>query len=142
MAYFQYNLFMMNRIRLIRLLDWVTVPYTIYLFLRDSNVSWRVKLRSVLLLVLISGYVFIPIDLIPDFIPFSGWLDDLVIAPLGLMLVSKVIPEDSIGESKKKAGANIRRVLLWSIFSLSIAVTAGVLLTASIIYLITRLAGS
>ena len=72
--------------------DWVTTPYTIYLILKESAISRSVKLRAVIGLALIFAYIINPIDIIPDFIPVAGWLDDLVIVPLGLTLVREITP--------------------------------------------------
>ena len=49
------------------------------------------------------AYAFSPIDLIPDFIPVIGYLDDLVIVPLGIYLVLRLIPEHVIAASRQKA---------------------------------------
>ncbi len=52
---------------------------------------------------LVVGYAFSPIDLIPDFIPVVGYLDDLVIVPLGIYLVLRLIPAHVIAASRQKA---------------------------------------
>ena len=52
---------------------------------------------------LVVAYAFSPIDLIPDFIPVIGYLDDLVIVPLGIYLVLRLIPQHVIAESREKA---------------------------------------
>jgi len=49
------------------------------------------------------GYAFSPIDLIPDFIPIIGYLDDLVLIPLGIKLALSMIPEIVMNESREKA---------------------------------------
>ncbi len=93
-----------------KITDWVTTPYTIYLILKDPTISQSVKLRSVIGLVLIFAYIVSPIDIIPDFIPMSGWLDDLVVVPLGLALMRKFIPDIGVlerrGEGTGKRQAN------------------------------------
>lgn len=59
----------------------------------------------------IAAYALSPIDLIPDFIPVLGLLDDLVIIPLGLMLVLRLIPAEVLATSRAKArGAASRPV--------------------------------
>ncbi len=55
---------------------------------RDPRVPWSARLLA----VAVAAYALSPIDLIPDFIPVLGWLDDLVIVPLGLILVRRMIP--------------------------------------------------
>lgn len=51
----------------------------------------------------IAAYALSPVDLIPDFIPVLGLLDDLVIVPLGMMLVLRLIPADVLATSQAKA---------------------------------------
>lgn len=53
--------------------------------------------------LLIAAYAFSPLDLIPDFIPVIGYLDDLVILPLGILLILKLTPSQVIAESTRKA---------------------------------------
>jgi len=63
--------------------------YALYLAYRHPGVPWYAKLLA----VCIVGYAFSPIDLIPDFIPVIGYLDDLVIVPLGIYLTIRMIPK-------------------------------------------------
>jgi len=73
--------------------------HALYLAVRDPRVPWYAKLVA----VCVVGYAFSPIDLIPDFIPVLGYLDDLVIVPLGIALVLKMIPEEVMAECREKA---------------------------------------
>jgi uncharacterized membrane protein YkvA (DUF1232 family) len=61
--------------------------YAIYLASRDPRVPWYAKG----LIALVAAHTFSPIDLIPDFIPVLGYLDDLVIAPLGIALAIRLV---------------------------------------------------
>ena len=54
--------------------------------------------------VLITAYALSPIDLIPDFIPVLGLLDDIILVPIGVWLVLKLIPVNIINEARAKAG--------------------------------------
>lgn len=54
--------------------------YALYLVARDARTPWYAKLLA----TLVAAYAFSPIDLIPDFIPVLGYLDDLIIVPLGV----------------------------------------------------------
>ena len=63
--------------------------HAIYLASRDPRVPWYVKFLA----IAVAGYALSPIDLIPDFIPVVGYLDDLIIGPLGIWLVVSLIPE-------------------------------------------------
>ena len=57
----------------------------------------------------VAAYALSPIDLIPDFIPVLGYLDDLIIVPLGLLLVVRMIPPQVLMESREKARALLAR---------------------------------
>jgi uncharacterized membrane protein YkvA (DUF1232 family) len=119
--------------------DWVTTPYTIYLILRDPAISRSVKLRAIIGLALIFAYIISPIDIIPDFIPVSGWLDDLVVVPLGLTLVRKMTPGIDVVEKRDRAQASVRRSLLWTMLALVVAILLGLLWLGLLIYIIVRL---
>jgi uncharacterized membrane protein YkvA (DUF1232 family) len=124
-----------------KITDWVTTPYTIYLILKDPTISQSVKLRSVIGLVLIFAYMISPLDIIPDFIPMSGWLDDLVVVPLGLAVMRKIIPDINVLERRDRVQSSVRRILILTILSLVIAVSLGLLLLGLLIYIIVRLTG-
>lgn len=70
----------------------------LYSAYRDERVPWYAKLFT----MLVVAYAFSPIDLIPDFIPILGYLDDLILVPLGVYLALKLIPEDVLEDYKKK----------------------------------------
>jgi len=63
----------------------------------------RVPLVAKVLIILVVGYALSPIDLIPDFIPVLGYLDDLLIVPLGIALSLKMIPKEILLECREKA---------------------------------------
>jgi len=75
--------------------------YALYLAARDPRVPWYAKLLAGAVAV----YAVSPIDLIPDFIPVLGLLDDLVIVPLGITLVLKMIPSEVMNEHRQTARA-------------------------------------
>lgn len=79
--------------------------YALYLAYRDP----RVPLHAKLFAALVVGYAFSPIDLIPDAIPVLGYLDDLILVPLGVALAVRMIPEDALSESRKKAREMVER---------------------------------
>ena len=60
-------------------------------------------LPAKLLAALVVAYAFSPIDLIPDFIPVIGYLDDLILVPLGIYLVLRLLPAQVIADSRRKA---------------------------------------
>jgi uncharacterized membrane protein YkvA (DUF1232 family) len=63
----------------------------------------EVPLRAKVVAGLVVGYAFSPIDLIPDFIPIIGYLDDLILLPLGIKLAIKLIPTDIMVDCRKEA---------------------------------------
>jgi uncharacterized membrane protein YkvA (DUF1232 family) len=71
----------------------------VYLGARDPRVPWGVKLLA----LAVAAYAISPIDLIPDFIPVLGYLDDLVLVPLGVFLVVRLIPRDVLHDLRKQA---------------------------------------
>ena len=73
--------------------------YAVYLAYKDP----RVPLYARIFAACVVGYAFSPIDLIPDPIPVLGYLDDLVIVPLGIALVLKMIPADVMTECQEKS---------------------------------------
>jgi uncharacterized membrane protein YkvA (DUF1232 family) len=79
--------------------------HAIRLASRDPRVPWTVKLLA----IAVAGYALSPIDLIPDFIPVLGVLDDLIIVPLGIWLVIALIPEDLMREYRAMASAAAQR---------------------------------
>lgn len=63
----------------------------------------RVALSAKIFTACVVAYAFSPIDLIPDFIPILGYLDDIIIVPLGIMIALKMIPKDVISDCEVKA---------------------------------------
>jgi uncharacterized membrane protein YkvA (DUF1232 family) len=72
--------------------------YAVYLASKDPRVPWYARLLA----VIIVAYAFSPIDLIPDPIPILGYLDDLIIIPLGIWLVLKLIPPSILSECRER----------------------------------------
>jgi uncharacterized membrane protein YkvA (DUF1232 family) len=75
--------------------------HAVYLAARDPRVPWYAKALAICVTV----YALSPIDLIPDFIPVLGYLDDLIIVPLGVWLVVMMIPADVMTEYRAIAAA-------------------------------------
>ncbi|EGK87783.1 DUF1232 domain-containing protein [Microcoleus vaginatus PCC 9802] len=79
--------------------------YAVYLASIDPRVPWYARILAGLTV----AYAFSPLDLIPDFIPILGYLDDLIIVPLGIWLVLKMIPPQVLADCREKAAAEIER---------------------------------
>lgn len=76
--------------------------YALFLAVRDPRTPWYAKVIA----ASVVAYAFSPIDLIPDFIPVLGYLDDVIIVPLGIVLAMKLIPAEVMAECRARADAN------------------------------------
>lgn len=104
----------------------------LWLAARDRRVPWYAKLLA----GAVAAYALSPIDLIPDFIPVLGYLDDLVIVPLGILAAVRMIPADVIADLRSRAATKTVRpvsraglvaiILIWIAAALgAIWLTAG-----------------
>jgi uncharacterized membrane protein YkvA (DUF1232 family) len=86
-----------------RLSEWARAirrdAHAVYLAARDPRMPWYVKVLA----LCVAGYALSPIDLIPDFIPVLGYLDDIVLVPLGIAAVVSMIPADMMAEHRDAA---------------------------------------
>lgn len=73
--------------------------YALYLAARDPRTPWYAKA----VIACVVAYALSPIDLIPDFIPVLGYLDDLLLLPLGIYLALKLIPEEVLADARRLA---------------------------------------
>lgn len=79
----------------------------LYLSSKDQRTPMTVKILA----VCIVAYALSPIDLIPDFIPVLGYLDDIIIVPLGIALCLKLIPEPILQDNRRKASKLNKNIL-------------------------------
>ena len=84
--------------------------HALYLAARDPRVPWYAKALA----VAVAAYAASPIDLIPDFIPVIGYVDDLILVPLGIALVIKLIPAEIMAEHRALASAAQDRPVSWT----------------------------
>ena len=82
-----------------------TEVYAIYVAYRDPRVPWYARVFA----ACVVAYAFSPIDLIPDPIPILGYVDDLILIPLGIKLALSMIPAEVMAESREKARAIMRQ---------------------------------
>ena len=73
--------------------------FAVWIAARDPRTPWYVKAMA----AAVAAYALSPIDLIPDFIPVFGYLDDLLLLPIGILLVVRMIPADLMEEFRKEA---------------------------------------
>jgi uncharacterized membrane protein YkvA (DUF1232 family) len=98
----------------------------IWLAARDPRVPWFTKALA----LVIAAYALSPIDLIPDFIPVLGYLDDLLIVPLGIAVVIRMIPGPLMAEFRQTASARQQRPrsIAGALFVIALWLAAAVLL--------------
>jgi uncharacterized membrane protein YkvA (DUF1232 family) len=103
-----------------------TETCALYFAVRDQRTPWYAKALG----LCVVAYALSPIDLIPDFIPVLGYLDDLLIVPAGLWLVRSLIPSEVLADSRQRAeqstvgasrSAAIAIVVVWSVLILALA---------------------
>lgn len=79
--------------------------HAVYLAARDPRVPWVAKILA----IMVAAYALSPIDLIPDFIPVLGYLDDLILVPLGIWMVVAMVPAEVMAEYRIKASEAVSR---------------------------------
>lgn len=106
--------------------------FILYFAYKDERVPWYAKLFT----AGVVAYTFSPIDLIPDFIPILGYLDEVILVPIGIMFAMKMIPKAVIADCEIKAEelmisgkpknwvAGSLILLLWSLLFIWIAIKA------------------
>ena len=95
---------------------------TIYFAARDPKAPLGLRILA----ALVAAYALSPIDLIPDFIPVLGYLDDLFIVPLGLLLIIRLMPDEVLANARAKADTLLAKprslmaatcfVVIWVVF--------------------------
>jgi uncharacterized membrane protein YkvA (DUF1232 family) len=91
--------------------------YALYLAYRDPRTPWHARLVA----LCVVAYAFSPIDLIPDFVPVLGYLDDLLLVPLGIALAVRLIPPVVMAESRERAQQAAQRPTNWLVAGLIVA---------------------
>ena len=100
--------------------------YAIYLAYKDPRVPWYARIFA----ACVVGYALSPIDLIPDPIPILGYLDDLILVPLGVVLALKMIPPAVLAECREKAqeimhqGKPVNRIATFVIIGIWVVLAA------------------
>ena len=101
--------------------------HALYLACRDPRVPWYAKAFA----GCVVAYAFSPIDLIPDFIPILGYVDDLVIVPLGVLVARRLIPPDVLAECRLRATAGATQKLTsWTGAAVIVVVWMGAIIAA------------
>lgn len=101
---------------------------TVYFAARNPATAWLLRLLA----LAVAAYALSPIDLIPDFVPVLGYLDDLLIVPVGLMVVIRLLPADVLAQSRAQAAAALERPR--SVAAAVFVVAVWLLCTAAFVY--------
>jgi uncharacterized membrane protein YkvA (DUF1232 family) len=81
--------------------------YTLYLACRHPRTPWYAKAVA----AAVAAYALSPIDLIPDFVPVLGYLDDLLLVPLGIALAVRLVPQPLMSEFRNRAAEQPARLV-------------------------------
>jgi uncharacterized membrane protein YkvA (DUF1232 family) len=108
--------------------------YAVYLAYKDPGTPWYARVFA----ACVVGYAFSPIDLVPDPIPILGYLDDLVLVPVGVALALKMIPRAVLAECREKAQAAMSQGKPTNWTAAGVIVTIWLLLAVLAIILVVR----
>lgn len=81
----------------------------LYFAARHPATPWYAKLMA----FLVVAYAFSPIDLVPDFVPVLGYLDDVILIPLGITLTLKLVPDEVMLECRERAQGVLKKPVNW-----------------------------
>jgi|GEM_PF-1922643 len=122
-----------------KITDWITTPYTIILILRDRTIARPEKIRSILGLIFMTAYIISPVDIVPDFIPMAGIIDEFIIIPLWLTLMRKIVPSIAIMEKRERAQASVRKIVVWTTISMIVFVSLIIIFIGVIVFIVIKL---
>jgi uncharacterized membrane protein YkvA (DUF1232 family) len=102
---------------------------------RDTLAVWfayrdeRTPRKARIVAAIVTAYAFSPIDLIPDFIPILGYLDDLILVPVGITLALRMIPPQVMADARAKAARHLteKKPVSWLVGTLIILTWVGIL---------------
>lgn len=100
--------------------------FALYFACRDPRVPWYAKALA----VGVVAYAFSPIDLIPDFIPVLGYLDELILLPVGVLAVRAMVPPDVMAECRARAKELEAKPRNWIAAAVIVAIWVSITVTA------------
>lgn len=93
---------------------------------KDKRTPWYARALA----VLVAAYALSPLDLIPDFIPVLGYLDDLILIPAGIALTLKLVPAAVISDARIAAEKSLAKPVTWWMTALIILVWLAIITLA------------
>ncbi len=109
--------------------------YCLYLAAKDPRTPWYAKA----LVICVVGYALSPLDLIPDFIPILGYLDDLIIVSFGMALAVRLVPRDVLDDCRHCAPLTIHTAVRAAVIAAGIVVFLWIVTILLAVFLIKRL---
>jgi uncharacterized membrane protein YkvA (DUF1232 family) len=109
--------------------------YAVYLAMKHPRTPWPARVVG----ACVVAYALSPIDLIPDYIPVLGYVDDLILVPLGVALTMRMVPPEVMAECRARAAqtAEVIRPRLW--IAAAIVATIWILFALLVAWLVIRL---
>ena len=114
-----------------RLKSWT---FALYLAYKDPRVPWHARLFA----LCVVAYAFSPLDLIPDFVPVLGYVDDLILIPIGISLAIRMIPNHVLLECREKADGMMAQGKPTNWVAAAVIVTVWVLLAGLGVFVVLR----
>jgi uncharacterized membrane protein YkvA (DUF1232 family) len=110
--------------------------YALYFAIKDERTPWYAKAAA----FCVVAYALSPVDLIPDAIPVLGYLDDLIVVPLGIMIVRRLIPPMVLAECRERAQARLedRRAARLGWLGMAVVVIVWIILFVLLVYFLRR----
>jgi uncharacterized membrane protein YkvA (DUF1232 family) len=108
--------------------------YALFLAYRDPRVSWGARIW----VACVVAYALSPIDLIPDFIPVLGYLDDLILIPLGIALALRMIPTEVMSDCRARAREALSKDQTGSRVAAAVILAIWLLVLGLIIFMLVR----
>ena len=104
--------------------------FILYYAYKDARTPWYAKLFA----ACVVAYAFSPIDLIPDFIPILGYLDDVILLPIGILFALKMIPKNVLSDCEVKAEAKMKngKPKNWIVVSIIVSIWIFIIIWATI----------
>lgn len=93
----------------------------LYFVARHPRTPWYAKVMA----FLVVAYAFSPVDLVPDFVPVLGYLDDVILVPLGIALTLKLVPDEVMHECREMAALVMKKPVNWVAGAIIVAIWIG-----------------
>ena len=108
-----------------RIRDWARTlkreTLALYYAARDPRTPWYAKLLA----GMVVAYALSPIDLIPDFIPVLGYLDDVILVPIGIWLALRLVPQEALADARRRAAEQAEKPASRAAATVIVAIWAG-----------------